>query len=78
MKKMVKWLETLQKSGVEIKLSEAEDEEESAETGTPSTDSSEPAEAVTTLEVGGMDTAETAKPKIMAKSLTEEKENKEE
>ncbi len=74
LKKMVKWYEILQKNNIEIKLSEPTvevDGEGEAEKATALT------EDVTTLEVSGMDTAETAKPKRKPKAATEAKETKE-
>ncbi len=74
LKKMVKWYEILQKNNIEIKLSETaveENEEGEAEKVSALT------EEVTTLEVNGMDTAETAKPKRKPKAATEAKETKE-
>ncbi len=74
LKKMVKWYEILQKNNIEIKLSETaveENEEGEAEKVSALT------EEVTTLEVNGMDTAETAKPKRKPKTATEAKETKE-
>jgi hypothetical protein len=74
LKKMVKWYEILQKNNIEIKLSEPaveENEEGEAEKVSALT------EEVTTLEVNGMDTAETAKPKRKPKTATEAKETKE-
>ena len=71
MKKIVKWYEVLQSKGVEIKLSAQEGEE------TPDAEEEGAAEAaktedITTLEVSGMDTAETAKPKKARKKKSEE------
>ena len=68
MKKMVKWYEVLDKHDIEIKLSEEPEEETSEEK-----DSDVAEETVTTLEVGGDDTAETAKPKTKAKPKAESK-----
>jgi hypothetical protein len=68
MKKMVKWFEVLKTNGVDIKLSEPE--EESAE----ETVENAAEETVTKLEVSGMDTAETAKPKRTKKEAPEEEE----
>lgn len=71
MKKIVKWYEVLQSKGIEIKLSPQEgentpevEEEHAAETAKT--------EDITTLEVSGMDTAETAKPKKTRKKKSEE------
>lgn len=75
MKKMVKWYEVLQEKGIEIKLSEgqAEDEVEEAQTEDVTLDETETkTEEITTLEVSGMDTAETAKPKRERKKKGEE------
>lgn len=68
MKKMVKWFEVLNSNNIEIKLSEPEEDntEETVE------DAAE--ETVTTLEVSGLDTAETAKPKRTKKNTEEEEE----
>ncbi len=69
MKKMVKWYEVLQQKGIEIKLSQQpEEEEEAATEETPETKTEE----VTALEVSGMDTAETPKPKRTRKPKSEE------
>jgi hypothetical protein len=70
MKKMVKWFEVLNNNNIDIKLSEPEEEdaEETVDT--------KKEETVTTLEVGGLDTAETAKPKTKKKAAEEEVEEK--
>lgn len=67
MKKMVKWFEVLKSNNIDIKLTEPEEE------GTEETVENAAEETVTKLEVGGLDTAETAKPK-KTKKKTEEKE----
>ncbi len=69
MKKMVKWYEVLKSNDVEIKLAEPEEETDTEETVTDAKE-----ETVTTLEVSGNDTAETAKPKRTRKKKTEEGE----
>jgi len=83
MKKIVKWFEVLQQKGIDIKLSEqsAEEGEEEQEAvaeepkkeGKKESKKEAKTSEVTTLEVSGMDTAETAKPKRKpAKKKTEE------
>ncbi len=71
MKKIVKWYEVLQSKGIEIKLAPQEGEEApgAEEESTPEAAKTED---VTTLEVSGMDTAETAKPKKARKKKSEE------
>ncbi len=74
MKKIVKWFEVLQEKGIDIKLSEqpGEEGEEEANAEEGVSDKALTSE-VTTLEVSGMDTAETAKPKRKpAKKKSEE------
>jgi hypothetical protein len=67
LKKMVKWYEVLQKNNIEIKLTEQPEEAEDNDGAENSAEEKDAGEAkqeeVTTLEVSGMDTAETAKPK---------------
>jgi len=71
MKKMVKWYEVLQEKGIDIKLSQEKNEEGEAEVEEAASFEAK-TEAVTTLEVSGMDTAETAKPKRTRKKKSEE------
>ncbi len=66
MKKMVKWFEVLNTNKVEIKLSEPEEELDAEETVSNPVE-----ETVATLEVSGLDTAETAKPKRTKKKAEE-------
>ena len=70
LKKMVKWYEVLQNNNIEIKLTEQPEEEETEVPEQETKEETKPKkkaqtkdEEVTTLEVSGMDTAETAKPK---------------
>lgn len=70
MKKIVKWYDLLQSKGVDIKVTQGE--EEATEGETEATPEAAPTEDITTLEVSGMDTAETAKPKKTRKKKSEE------
>ncbi|HVG13013.1 MAG TPA: DUF5606 domain-containing protein [Flavisolibacter sp.] len=71
MKKIVKWYEVLQSKGIEIKLTSQEGEEVAEAEDEGSAEAAK-TEDITTLEVSGMDTAETAKPKKTRKKKSEE------
>lgn len=71
MKKIVKWYDLLQSKGVDIKVTQGE-EEEPTEGETEATPETAQTEDIITLEVSGMDTAETAKPKKTRKKKSEE------
>jgi hypothetical protein len=73
MKKMVKWFEVLTSNGVEMKLSEVEEEEATEEGDTKNVaETLEVAGEKVTLDVSAEETPETAKPKRTRKKKTEE------